>query len=268
MLRISEKKTRLGEGISVGTKNHDIFWVDIDSNAVFWKSGQDSVAIEYNKWSLPSCTFQGNDEWVFIAHAGGIDRFSKGSQISEHCISWFDSSSGLRCNDGTMDAYGNIWISTMSTEHTVGHGSIWFWDKKSNPRLVLDSLTIPNSIAVDTKNRKLYIGDSHIGEIQVADLDYIAMESFEFKTFLPSQTSLGTPDGSTLDEFGNLWNTRWDGSSIIRINRGGEIEKIIKLNFSRPTSCALDYEQSHIYVTSAIQPNEVQSGHTFQIPLT
>jgi sugar lactone lactonase YvrE len=158
--RISNSVTSLGEGISINRNKGRLNWVDISEGKVFCNSlvtGKTEINIDF---VLPSCTFQDGKNGVYISHVGGISKIDFEHRTKENCVSWFDIDCGLRCNDGTIDLNGNIWISTMSISHEKNMGKIWFWNLKDKPKLIIDNLTIPNSIAFDSKRKRLYFADS------------------------------------------------------------------------------------------------------------
>lgn len=263
---ISSSRATLGEGISIKPNKREVTWVDIDGNKVFWKNLDSNEEGVLSDFELPSCTFSDGDSGTFISHLGGIDWVDKNYRNRQLCTTWFQKDSGLRCNDGKMDLNGNIWISTMSISYLENQGSIWFWDRKNKPILVLDNLSIPNSIAVDEERNKIYFADSAQQVIYHGSLTSDRNRIDSIKTFFSSR--VGTPDGSTLDRQGNLWNTRWDASSVLKISPNGEVLGEVDTPFLRPTSCVFSHKNSDLLVTSASTQNDVNSGHTVRIAMS
>ena len=260
---ISKSQSMLGEGISIKPNKSVISWVDIEGNKVHWKSLETEDEGCLTGFQFPSCTFSDENSGVFISHAGGIDWVDINYQNRTSCITWFPSDSGLRCNDGKMDAEGNIWISTMSISHLENQGSIWFWDRKSKPILVMDNLTVPNSIAIDNSRNRVYFADSNKGAIYFGELS-TRRNSFT-ATHEFYRSNQGVPDGSTLDPEGNLWNTRWDGSAILKISPAGVVGLEVPTPFARPTSCVFGKNVNELYVTSAAKQNDPLGGSTVRI---
>jgi sugar lactone lactonase YvrE len=65
----------------------------------------------------------------------------------------------------------------------------------------------------------------------------------------------GVPDGSAMDAEGYLWNARWDGSCLLRLTPDGQVDRVIELPISRPTSCVFGGEDlKTLYITSAASP--------------
>jgi|DEB19_MinimDraft_3_1074340.scaffolds.fasta_scaffold45153_2 sugar lactone lactonase YvrE len=262
---ISRNRQILGEGLSIQRDDSHIFWVDIIGNALtrmdLFSGKQTNVTI----FKFPSCTFCDDKNEVFVAHQGGISLMDRDFKSSKKCVEWFDSESGLRCNDGTMDEYGNIWMSTMSVSHEKNCASIWFWNRRSHPKLVVDNLTIPNSIAVDTHRARLYFADSYTNVIYRANYSIRDGSLGSIREFHKSQ--VGTPDGSTLDKYGNLWNTRWGGGCVLKISPGGIEQLQIMTPVQWPTSCVLSKDEKTLFFTSAAESSESLEGHTFKLSL-
>jgi len=257
---ISSSQATLGEGISKKSSKSEIAWVDITGNKVHWKNlitGKEGTLTDFQ---LPSCTFSDHKGGMFISHVGGIDWVDSKYQNRQACTSWFSKDSGIRCNDGKMDKYGNIWISTMSVSHLENHGSIWFWDRKSKPILVVDNLTIPNSIAIDNLRNRFYFADSQKNIIYAGKLLSSRNQVNSICEFHKSID--GEPDGSTLDNEGNLWNARWGGSKIIKINSNSEVEFQLLTPFTRPTSCVFSRDEKQLFVTSALAQDDLVGGKT------
>ena len=260
---ISNTQSVLGEGISLRPNTSEISWVDITENQVHWKNWESGEMGSLSDFESPSCTFSDGKSGIFVSHLGGIAWLDRNYRNSKSCTSWFTKDSGLRCNDGKMDAAGNIWISTMSVSHLEHQGAIWFWDRKSKPTLVVDNLTIPNSIAVDEMRNRLYFADSHEGVIYSAQLATNRDSIISTREFYRSDS--GVPDGSTLDLEGNLWNTRWDGSAIHKISPSGIVEYEFSTPFERPTSCTFGADSGELFVTSAAKQGDSLGGHTVRI---
>ena len=164
-----------------------------------------------------------------------------------------------------MDEFGNIWISTMTIGHELNRGALWVWNRKGNPKLLLDGISIPNSIAVNWDSKLLYFADSNLGDILKCsigvDLNLIGKPSLHFS----NQSANGIPDGSCLDSGGNLWNTRWDGSCIILISPEGQLMRNIQAPHARPTSVVIENEE--LFITFAESKADRGTGRTAKLKL-
>jgi sugar lactone lactonase YvrE len=79
------------------------------------------------------------------------------------------------------------------------------------------------------------------------------------------RSNQGIPDGSTLDEEGNLWNARWDGSAILKLRPSGVIDLEITTPFERPTSCVFGVDSNEVFITSACKEGDSLGGYTIRL---
>ncbi|NBX60404.1 MAG: SMP-30/gluconolactonase/LRE family protein, partial [Opitutaceae bacterium] len=64
----------------------------------------------------------------------------------------------------------------------------------------------------------------------------------------------GAPDGSTVDVDGCLWNAEFRAGRVVRYSPRGEVDRIIRLPVSQPTSCVFGGKELDIlYITTAAQ---------------
>jgi sugar lactone lactonase YvrE len=62
----------------------------------------------------------------------------------------------------------------------------------------------------------------------------------------------GVPDGSAVDSEGYLWNARWDGSCLVRFSPNGQVDRVLELPVTQPSSCTFGGEHLEIlFVTAA-----------------
>lgn len=252
----------LAEGLSISKDGHVVSWVDIQSNRVFVKDTNSEKVHTYTNWNFPSCTFQSELDWIYVAHDAGIDKFNLNSMEFQNCISWFQPGDDLRCNDGKLDSDGNIWISVMSKSMEVGKASIWKWDRRNNPIRIKENLTIPNSICIDKKLNRFYYTDTPSNKIFVGDLRSIESAKSIESVFFDGELTPGVPDGSCLDSEGFMWNTRWDGGKIIKISPNGALVGELELPFSKPTSVEINL-RGDMYFTTATSSNSENNGGAY-----
>ena len=113
---------------------------------------------------------------------------------------------------------------------------------------------ISNSLSWSPDNTTFYFADS----LRPDDLRSTTSTSMPARSatsvFSPSQRQgTGTPDGSTIDAEGFLWNAHWDGWRLVRYAPDGRVDRIVPLPVQKPTSCMFGGpDLSTLYVTSAI----------------
>lgn len=58
-----------------------------------------------------------------------------------------------------------------------------------------------------------------------------------------------------MDAEGYVWNARWDGGCLLRLAPDGEVDRVLELPVSRPTSCVFGgADLKTLYITSAASP--------------
>ncbi|MBV9938921.1 MAG: SMP-30/gluconolactonase/LRE family protein, partial [Acidobacteriaceae bacterium] len=79
----------------------------------------------------------------------------------------------------------------------------------------------------------------------------------------------GLPDGSSMDSEGFLWNCRFGGGCIVRLNPDDKIDRVIEMPTANITTCAFGGpDRTTLYVTTASSgapPGDRLAGSLFAI---
>ena len=157
----------------------------------------------------------------------------------------------VRMNDGKVDPAGRFWAGTMARDSRPGAGSLYRLDASHHVQRVLGELTISNGMEWPDE-RHMYFIDSAAGGVDVFDFDMAAGAIANRRQVVSVPTSLGVPDGMTLDAEGLLWVAIWDGAVVRRYRPDGSLDAEVRLPISHPTSCAFgDRDLGTLYITSA-----------------
>lgn len=167
---------------------------------------------------------------------------------------------GQRLNEGRCDPDGRFWVGSMKS-NLLPDGTVMAIQQRSGSvycistdgsvgRVCADVFGIPNTMIWTTDGRFL-IADSMRSEIYV--YDYLADEAQIANRRLFSRCAVrGVPDGSALDREGGLWNARFGGGCIVRFDPSGEVDRLVELPATNPTSCAFGGPNLDIlYITTA-----------------
>jgi L-arabinonolactonase len=259
--KIDVPKSVLGEGPVWSERDQCLYFVDIVSHRVeaYWPGTRD------HRW------------WQFDAFTGSLGECRSGGLIVAlgDRVVWFDPKQGLgsirtiavleqdrpenRLNDGKVDPWGRFWVGSMQADEAGSRGRLWCLAPDGTVNLHLDGIGVPNSIAFDRKRHRMYFADSFSGTIQKSTLDD-ARQPKGWTTF--AKADKGSPDGSCTDADGYLWNAQWAGWRVVRYSPEGDIDRVIEIPTSRPSSCAFggpDFKT--LFVTSAeykMSPQEKQ----------
>ncbi|MES2142094.1 MAG: SMP-30/gluconolactonase/LRE family protein [Pseudomonadota bacterium] len=243
----------LGEGPLWHPVEHCLYWVDIVAATLH---RLDPITKNVKKFRMPS-------------QIGSIGWRAKGGLIaalSDRFVS-IDTETGMvqtialplqkdhqvMFNDGKCDRQGRFWAGTKDIAEENPIGSVYRLDAAGKTTEMLNGFTVSNGIAWNLDNTRMYICDSPKRQIYQYEFDPIEGRlGREFKIFAQISEEAGFPDGLTVDSEDYVWSCHWDGWQITRYTPTGEIDSIIPMPVSRPTSCCFGGpELKTLYVTSA-----------------
>jgi L-arabinonolactonase len=97
----------------------------------------------------------------------------------------------------------------------------------------------------------MYFADSPRRTIRAWDYDPATGDIADERIFARLPEAAGTPDGSTVDSQGFLWNAQFGGGKVVCYAPDGSVEREIALPVTRPTCCAFGgADLKTLYVTS------------------
>jgi sugar lactone lactonase YvrE len=132
-------------------------------------------------------------------------------------------------------------------------GALYRLDKDGSFNPIISPVTIPNSLAWSPDGGTMYFSDTTSGTILAYDFDTNAGLPSRPRVFAKVEGP-GTPDGSTVDAEGFLWNAEYDGWKITRYAPDGRIDRVVALPLRRPTCCAFGGpDLTTLFVTTASQ---------------
>eukprot|EP01120_Amphizonella_sp_Union-15-10_P008108 TRINITY_DN2847_c0_g1_i3.p1 TRINITY_DN2847_c0_g1~~TRINITY_DN2847_c0_g1_i3.p1 ORF type:complete len:291 (-),score=49.85 TRINITY_DN2847_c0_g1_i3:12-884(-) len=175
----------------------------------------------------------------------------------------------LRFNDGKCDPAGRLWAGTMAiNEDLEPQGSLYCLFPDLTIKKRENKIGVSNGICWSHDKKKMYFIDSVTKKVDVYDYNNETGEITNRKTF--TEISDGYPDGSTLDEHGNLWVAIWGGSNVSCFDHkdGKLIRKVYIPGVTQVSACAFGGDNlDELYVTTASRgkPNEPQAGSLFVV---
>ena len=157
----------------------------------------------------------------------------------------------LRFNDGKCDPAGRFWAGTMAYDEVSPAGSLYRLDRDGSVARVLDGVTISNGLAWSGDGTTLYYVDSATRRVDAFSYDAATGKIANRRTAIEIRDGAGSPDGMTIDAEDGLWVALWGGSAVHRY-ANGELDRVIALPVSQPTSCAFGGPNlDELYITSA-----------------
>lgn len=260
---VTPHRARLGEGPFWDGPSQALYWVDIiGQQALRLKAGR------LHMWQLPepvSAFIPCASGDALVTLSSGVYRLDLDSaqndpRLTLLCVA--DPQPGNRANEARCDARGRLWLGTM--QNNIGEngedlpvtrrcGGLFRVDAHGHVTSLLHGLGIPNTLLWNDAATHVHFGDSLDGTLY----QYPMTEDGQLK---PAQAWFGPhprggPDGSAMDAQGYIWNARWDGSCLLRLTPGGEVDRVLELPVSRPTSCVFaGPDLKTLYITSAASP--------------
>ncbi len=168
---------------------------------------------------------------------------------------------GNRLNEGVVGPDGAFWIGTMQNniapdgspmDMTDNTGRLYRCTPKGEIVAISEDRFGLTNTLIWTGDGRLVTADTAANEIYSYAVEPGSGTLSDRRTIL-SGFERGLPDGSCLDAEGFIWNCRVvGGACLVRMSPEGEIDRIVDLPCSWPTSCTFGgTELDRLYVTSA-----------------
>ncbi len=252
-------KNSLGEGITWSSINQSLFWLDIKPKTILFRINLQSEKLE--TFELPefvtASSIISNSEIALVSN-NGVNKFNFQTKKYEVIKEVEENILTNRSNDGASDAKGRLWFGTMQNNinqdgsaKTLNTKSGTLYSLSENKlNIVETNLGIPNTFVWSPDNTKFYFADSTEGSL----LEYkfnLDKGSLSDKKIL-FDFDRGAPDGSAIDSDGFIWNCRWGGSCIVRIDPKGRVDKIYELPVENITNCVFGgTDLKTLFITTA-----------------
>ena len=260
---VTAHRATLGEAPFWDAPEQTLYWVDIAARQALRLQG-DNVQI----WQMPehvSAFIPCASGDALVTLSSGVYRLDLDSpgldpRLTLLCV--VDPQPGNRPNEARCDALGQLWLGTM--QNNIGEqgqdlpverrsGGLFRVQADGRVTPLLNGLGIPNTLLWSADATTLYFGDSLDATIYQYS---VAADGF----LSPPEVwrgphPRGGPDGSAMDAEGFVWNARWDGSCLLRLAPDGQVDRVIELPVSRPTSCVFGgADLRTLFITSAASP--------------
>lgn len=166
----------------------------------------------------------------------------------------------VRLNDGRADPRGSLWLGSMrnnvnsdgsSSEAGGTDGILVRIDPAGTVTEWKRNIGISNTVAWSPDQSRFYFADSLANRLWSYDYDK-ATGAISGERIFMDGFDRGSPDGSTVDNEGYLWNCRYGGKCIVRLSADGAIDRIIEMPVSNITSCTFGGpDLQTLYITTA-----------------
>jgi L-arabinonolactonase len=282
-----DSRCELGECVLWCEQRGALLWTDITA-ARLWMHVPDSGATRH--WDLPDrlgCFALCDDGQLLLGLAKGLflvdlELADTGAARSatlalRHVADVERDRDDTRINDGRSDRHGNFVFGTKDERDGSACGGYYqFSFAHGLRRLALPDAAIPNSICFSGDGRTMYFCDSRAPEILYCDYDADRAAVSNVRSFARIDAAGASPDGSTVDAEGCLWNAQWGAGRVVRYRRDGAIDRIVSIPARNPSCCTLGgatYDQ--LYISTAREDMSADelarmphAGGVYRVPLT
>ena len=145
-----------------------------------------------------------------------------------------DFPAGERFNDITTDPLGRIYAGTTTPDDRPGR--LLCFEKGRPSKVLLTGIVCSNGMSFSLDEKFFF--HTNTGAMTITKYNYARAtgEIGNGKIFFQGNSSMGLPDGLTLDSENCLWAAFWDGGVIRRFSPEGHILQVVELPAKRPTS--------------------------------
>lgn len=244
---------RLGEVPVWDVAEAALYWVDIEAGLLQRLDPRDGAV---RRWTLPErvCAVAPRQRGgLLLALASGFAFFDPETGTLDRLAAPEAHLPTNRMNDGKCDRRGRFWAGTMNDGLRGSTGALYRLDPDLACHRMERGIGISNSLAWSPDDRVFYFADSLRRTIFAYDFDVDAGRIANRRIFTDCADQPGTPDGSTVDAEGYLWNAQWDGWRLVRYAPDGRVDRVVPLPVQKPTSCMFGgADLATLYVTSAV----------------
>nr|WP_314530305.1 SMP-30/gluconolactonase/LRE family protein [uncultured Pseudomonas sp.] len=260
---VTEHRAQLGESPFWDAATQALYWVDIAG-----KQALRLIGANVQIWEMPehvSAFIPCASGDALVTLSSGVYRLDLDSPGLEPRLTLFcvaDPQPGNRANEARCDAQGRLWLGTMQNNIGPGGedlpvtrrcGGLFRINHEGRVMPLLRGLGIPNTLLWSDDQTTVHFGDSLDGTLYQHFIRTDGNLDPARVWFGPH--SRGVPDGSAMDAHHYIWNARWDGSCLLRLTPEGQVDRVIELPVSRPTSCVFGgRDLQTLYITSAASP--------------
>jgi len=180
---------------------------------------------------------------------------------------------GVRCNEGSCDPQGRMWVGTLAWDVSPGRGALWRVSGSGDVEMVLDGLTISNGLGWSPEGTVAYFVDSATGRIDRLDFDAERGRLHSRRPFAEIPEADGwhvAPDGLCVDAEGGVWVALVGTGTVRRYDADGSVSTQVDIRCNPVTACAFggDDLTTMFCTTSRYDgaPDEPNAGALFAFP--
>ena len=262
---LADCRNSLGEGPVWNHNAGELMWVDYNEGLVcrFHLTSKKYSATKITETVMVAIPTSSNNLIVAVNKRICIYDPDKNEIIKEVIIQ--ENKPDNRLNDGKCDANNRLWIGTMNNSAENGEGALYKINADLSYEKMDVAFTLPNGIAWDKRNKKMFVVDSMMKKIFCYDFDLEKGVISNKSILIDTAGEKGLPDGMAIDEEDNLWVAFWQGGCVVRYEtKTGKVLKRIKTPADIPSSCCFGGEElDTLFITSSRKYDTIENIRKF-----
>jgi len=257
--RVADTRCETGEGPLWHPDHHVVYFVDIPRGELYaYDPAGDDHELVYETDVIGGYTIERDGALLLFEDAGRVERWTpNGAEPATDASEEFPETGETRFNDVIADPEGRVFAGTMPTDDRLG--ALYRFDPDGTVERVVEDVDVSNGMGFAPGVEQFYYTESGAGTIYRYDYDRDTGAIAGRESWVTVDE--GIPDGMTVDESGDVWSARWNGSALYRYTPGGEqagavgfpARKVSSVTFGGPG-------YSDAYVTTAGGENRETEG--------
>ena len=241
----------LGEGPYWDDSQKILLWVDIPGGRLHRTDPATGKTVTRDIGVPVSAAFPVAGGGVLLARKNTLVLREEGED-DERVIARTADAEGIRFNDASVDPRGRVWVGSMDTGEAAPSGQLYRLDPGGTLSALVTGVTVSNGLGWSVDGRLMYYADSPTRRVDVFDYDPDSAGIGGRRQFADLSGAGGFPDGLTVDADGYVWVALYAGGALHRYAPSGELDAVVTLPVSYPTSCAFGGEGlRELFVTTA-----------------
>jgi len=250
LIHLLHTKNTLGEGPLWSVAEQALYWVDIIGERIHrYHPETGEIECFPQKEQISVVGFREKGGFI-AAGKNGLQFWSPGENLLNPICDPERDRTSSRFNDGKVDRRGRFWAGTMTT--AGAESTLYRLDYDLSFHIMETGVTISNGIGWSPDNQTMYFADTLHYVIYAYDFDLVSGSIQNRSVFASFEEDEGVPDGLTVDGEGHIWCAIWGGGKVIRFDPQGDVERVIPLPVTQPTSCCFGGKDlTDLFITSA-----------------
>lgn len=250
-----------GEGVVWHAGHRAVYWTDINRFLIHRFTPTDGcVRTWLFEEPVTALTLTDRDDVLAVVLGSRVILWIPGEGRQTGQVFELKAWPRVRLNDARADPRGSLWLGSMRNNVNADgspcaaggrDGILYRLDPDGRLTEWSRGLGIANTLAWSPDRRRFYFGDTLENIVWAYDFDPGTGSISNRRPFLES-FGRGLPDGSCVDADGYLWNCRFFGGCIVRVEPGGKIDRLVELPVENATTCTFGGGDGRtLFVTTA-----------------